>query len=138
MERDNSWAQDIPATPNGRKSGTAISENQSPTYGCDKKGITALLCSVSKLPFKRTGAGGLNLTFSSKVNPEILSALIQGYFKMGGIHVGISVVDKEVLRDAMKHPEKYPTLTVRLYGFSEYFISLPEWQQLAVINRTDY
>ncbi len=138
LERDNSWAHGIPATPDGRKSGTAISENQSPVYGADRSGITALLCSVSKLPFERTGAGGLNLTFSSKTKPEILRALTEGYFAMGGMHIGISVIDKAVLRDAMEHPEKYPTLTVRLYGFSEYFISLPRWQQLAVLNRTEY
>ena len=138
LERDNSWAADIPATPNGRHAGAPISENQSPTYGCDTEGITALLCSLAKLPFSRTGAGGLNITFSSLKDPKILEALVTGYFKLGGLHIGISVIDKEILKDAMKHPEKYATLTVRLYGFSEYFISLPEWQQLAVLNRTAY
>lgn len=38
----------------------------------------------------------------------------------------------------MRNPDKYKSLTVRLYGFSEYFVSLPAWQQLAVINRTAY
>ena len=60
------------------------------------------------------------------------------YFELGGFHVGISVVNRERLKDAMIHSEKYKSLTVRLYGFSEYFVSLPEWQQLAVINRTEY
>jgi len=45
--------------------------------------------------------------------------------------------EMEVL-DAMENPEKYKSLTVRLYGFSEYFISLPKWQQIAVLNRTEY
>ena len=57
---------------------------------------------------------------------------------MGGLHVGISVVNREMLEDAMVNPDKYKSLTVRLYGFSEYFISLPKWQQIAVINRTMY
>ena len=57
---------------------------------------------------------------------------------MGGLHVGISVADREMLEDAMVNPDKYKSLTVRLYGFSEYFISLPKWQQIAVINRTRY
>jgi formate C-acetyltransferase len=138
LERDNVWAAEIPATPNGRRAGAPISENQSPTYGCDKEGITALLCSLSKLPFAKTGAGGLNVTFSSAMPPKILEALICGYFELGGLHIGISVIDREILKDAMKHPEKYASLTVRLYGFSEYFISLPEWQQLAILNRTAY
>ena len=138
LERDNSWAEEIPATPDGRRNGSPISENQSPTYGADKNGLTALLCSVAKLPFTKTGAGGLNVTFSSRVTPEILGALVEGYFEQGGFHIGISVIDREVLKDAMLRPEKYPALTVRLYGFSEYFISLPRWQQLAVLNRTAY
>ncbi|MBO5454267.1 MAG: hypothetical protein J6A69_09960 [Clostridia bacterium] len=138
LERDNRWCSEIGASPDGRKSGTPFSENQSPAYGADKSGITALLKSVSKLPFHRTAGGGLNLTFSKKVSSDVLKALILSYFNMGGLHVGISVIDREKLQDAMKNPDKYKSLTVRLYGFSEYFVSLPEWQQIAVLNRTEY
>ncbi|MBQ9116762.1 MAG: hypothetical protein IJY04_07030 [Clostridia bacterium] len=138
LERENVWASKIGATPNGRKAGEPFSENQSPTYGADKNGMTALLKSLSKLPFNRTVTGGLNLTFSQKISPEILQALIVSYFKMGGFHVGISVIDRKMLEDAMIRPEKYQSLTVRLYGFSEYFVSLPKWQQLAILNRTEY
>ncbi len=138
LERENVWAETIPATPDGRRSGKPFSENQSPVYGADKKGITALLNSLSKLPFGRTAAGGLNLNFSSKVEPRILQALIETYFSLGGLHVGMTVLDRRVLEDAMAHPEKYKTLTIRMYGFSEYFITLAEWQQRAVLNRTVY
>ena len=138
LERENAWAAETPATPDGRRAGTAFSENQSPVYGADRKGITALLCSLSKIPFSKTAAGGLNLTFSSAVRPEILQALVRTYFEKGGLHVGITVLDRRVLEDAMVHPEKYRSLTVRMYGFSEYFITLPEWQQIAILNRTAY
>ncbi len=138
LQRENEWAESTPATPDGKRAGVACSENQSPVYGADKKGITALLCSLSKIPFRKTAAGGLNLAFSAPVRGDILQALIKTYFEKGGFHVGITVMNKEVLRDAMKHPEKHRALTVRLYGFSEYFISLPEWQQIAVLNRTAY
>lgn len=138
LERDNSWKNEVSATPNGRKAGEPFSENQSPTYGADKSGITALLNSLAKLPLDKTVTGGLNLTFAQKVEPAILKALVVSYFKNGGYHVGISVIDKETLKDAMVNPDKYKSLTVRLYGFSEYFVSLPKWQQLAVLNRTEY
>ena len=138
LERENSTCAALGATPDGRKSGTPFSENQSPSYGADKKGITALLKSLGKLPFDRTATGGLNLTFSKKVSADILQALVISYFQLGGLHVGISVIDRETLLDAMKRPEKYKSLTVRLYGFSEYFVSLPEWQQIAILNRTEY
>lgn len=138
LQRENEWAAETPATPNGKRAGVAVSENQSPTYGADRSGITALLGSLSKIPFERTAAGGLNLTFSSKVEPQILKALVETYFQRGGLHVGITVLERAALLDAIDHPENYPTLTVRLYGFSEYFISLPDWQQKAVLDRTEY
>lgn len=138
LEKDNTWCEETGASPDGRKKGMPFSENQSPTYGADKNGITALLKSVSKLPFQRTAGGGLNLTFSKMVSSDVLKALILSYFNMGGLHVGISVIDRRTLQDAMINPEKYKSLTVRLYGFSEYFVSLPEWQQIAVLNRTEY
>ena len=138
LERDNTSCGNIGATPDGRKKGTPFSENQSPAYGADKKGITALLKSIAKLPFDRTAGGGLNLTFAKKISHDILKALILTYFDMGGLHVGISVVDRNTLQDAMNNPEKYKSLTVRLYGFSEYFIALPKWQQIAFMNRTEY
>ncbi len=138
LERENSWAEEIPATPDGRRAQKPFSENQSPVYGADKNGITALLNSLSKLPFAKTAAGGLNLTFSATPEPAILEALVKTYFQKGGIHVGMTVLNRETLEDAMKHPEKYKTLTVRMYGFSEYFVGLAQWQQLAVLNRTVY
>ena len=138
LERENSWRELVRATPDGRCDTEPFSENQSPTYGADKKGITALLNSVAKLPFERAVTGGLNLTFSKKLTPNVLKALTLTYFAKGGLHVGTSVIDREVLQDAMKNPMKYRSLTVRLYGFSEYFISLPEWQQVAILNRTEY
>lgn len=136
LERDNIW--DVKATPDGRRDGEPFSENQSPTYGADKNGITALLKSVAKLPFHRTATGGLNVTFSKSVSAEILKSFTVSYFQMGGLHIGISVADAKTLKDAMKFPDKYKSLTVRLYGFSEYFVSLPEWQQLAILKRTAY
>lgn len=138
LERDNVWKEEVGATPDGRLSGTPFSENQSPTYGADKKGITSLLNSVSKLPFNKAITGGFNIAFAQKTSAEILKALVLGYFDNGGFHVGVTVMDRDMLLDAMEHPEKYQSLTVRLYGFSEYFVNLPKWQQLAVINRTEY
>jgi formate C-acetyltransferase len=137
LERENATCSDLGATPNGRKSGTPFSENQSPTYGTDKKGITALFNSLSKLPFDRAATGGLNITFAQRQRPEILEALITSYFEIGGLHVGMSIINREILLDAMEHPERYASLTVRLYGFSEYFVSLPKWQQIAILNRTE-
>lgn len=136
LDRDNTWRTQLGATPDGRKKDDPFSENQSPTYGADKKGVTALLKSVSHLPLYRTATGGLNIAFAQRMKADILQSLIVTYFKMGGLHVGVSIIDRDTLRDAMVNPDRYKSLTIRLFGFSEYFISLPKWQQIAVLNRT--
>ena len=132
----NLMCKDTPATPDGRIWGEPYSENQSPVYGCDKEGLTALLKSMAKLPFDRCGCGGANISLSFMPSPEIIKSIYESYFKMGGFHLGASVIDADTLKDAMKNPDKYKSLTVRLYGFSEYFINLGEFQKIEILNRT--
>ncbi|MFP4380298.1 MAG: pyruvate formate lyase family protein [Candidatus Sumerlaeia bacterium] len=127
----------MPATPDGRHAGEPISENQSPVYGTDTKGITALLKSASQLPFDRCFTGSLNIRFGGKTKPEALVALIDTYFKMGGLFLGLTFVNRATLKDARLHPDQYKTLFVRQYGFSEYFIALPVYEQEEFIKRTE-
>ncbi|MBR6060060.1 MAG: hypothetical protein IKP58_17990, partial [Victivallales bacterium] len=128
----------IGATPNGRKAGTPISENQSPTYGADHHSPTALLESVASLPLKRCICGGLNLKFGFKPSEETLEAMMKSYFAMGGQHLGFTMVNRETLEKARQHPEEYRTLLVRKTGFSEYFIALSPAEQQDMIDRTEY
>ena len=46
--------------------------------------------------------------------------------------------DKAVRLDAQKHPEKYPTLMVRVAGYSVYFTDLGKPVQDDIINRTEH
>lgn len=138
LDSHHTWGNELPATPDGRLPGEAVSENQSPSYGTDLKGITAVLNSVAQLPHSRTHMGGLNLKFGSLIPPEILAALIQTYFQMGGIHLGFTFVDRKTLQKAKTNPEAYRSLCVRLYGFSEYFVSLSHVEQNELIQRTQF
>lgn len=135
LDRSYIYGKDLPATPDGRRYGEYISENQSPSYGVAVKGATAEFRSLSKLPFDRSGGGGYNLTLSTKLNNDTLQALIESYFELGGLHVGITYVSRAELEDAIAHPEKYKSLTVRLYGYSEYFTKMPHWQQIEYLER---
>ena len=69
---------------------------------------------------------------------EKFKHLLQAYFALGGLQVQVTVLDAETLKQALKHPEEYGNLVVRIGGYTEYFHLLgPELQQ-EVIKRSEY
>lgn len=88
----------------------------------------------------------LNTPESTYVTPEYKSAGIENFCNLvrtmlndyGVYHVQFNTVDKDVLVDALDHPEKYPTLIVRIAGYSVYWTDLSRRCQLDVIKRTEH
>ena len=132
------------ATPDGRFAGEPLAEAISPKQGLDKNGPTAYVKSAAKLPHIDIGNGDqLNIKFTKTVlqNPEgamKIKALIQSYFRLGGMQVQFNVISADVLHDAQKTPEDYKDLIVRIAGFSAAFVELNKAVQDDFIRRTEH
>lgn len=130
------------ALPSGRGAGEPFASSLSPANGCDRLGPTAVIRSVAAVPPRLAPNGyALNLRFDPRnlqgeEGLERLQALIRAYGAAGGMEAQFNVLDPELLRDARRHPGKYPGLVVRVAGYCAYFDDLPDGVKDEIIART--
>jgi len=140
--RQIDWKDCRGASAQGKKIGDILSGNLNPAPGTDKESATAIIRSHCSVDLSRLTCG---TALDIKLEPSCargeeglagIQALILGFIQLGGFFMQIDVIDNSQLLDAQKHPEKYPTLAVRISGWSARFVTLNEHWQRMIIERT--
>ena len=127
------------ASADGRRAGEPLANGNNPTAGNDTGGVTAFLKSLAKLDPTIHAGAVQNMKFTPtmfKAERPKLEALLQTYFALGGAQAMLSVVDKGMMEEAIREPEKHQNLIVRVGGFSARFVELEPELQRDLLART--
>ena len=131
------------ATPDGRLKGEGFMVGTGQSAGKDRRGLTALMQSLAKMDENGIlcGPNVCNMMVDASVVEddrkfEKLCRMIETYFGLGGSHVQLNYVSKEVLLAAEKDPDRYRNLKVRVSGYSTSYVYLPALHRKEIMNRT--
>ena len=137
--------ENVGASPDGRKARQPLADGgMSPVYGHDVEGPTAVLKSVSKLDKTLTSNGGLlNMKFlpaffATESGIDKFACFLRTLVDLEIPHIQFNVVRREDLLEAQQNPEQYQSLTVRVAGYTAYFVELARELQNEIIARTSY
>ncbi|GBG66814.1 hypothetical protein CBR_g70692 [Chara braunii] len=108
------------STPDGRRKGEPFAPGANPLHGRDESGALSSLNSVAKV---RVLGGDVQFV-------HVSLCVCRAH------HLNVNALNREMLLDAMEHPEKYPQLTIRVSGYAVHFTRLTREQQMDVISRT--
>jgi len=129
------------ALPNGRKARKAFASGITPVSQVAGD-LSACLRAVSKLDSNCIPGGeAFNLKFltvTGKGAMEKFAQAIEAYLRLGGLQIQFNIISSDTLIDAKNNPDKYPTLLVRVAGYSAYFRDLNEAMKEEIITRTEY
>lgn len=137
-------ANDMGASPDGRRKGEPLGANFSVSLFAKTKGPVSVIASMTKPHFENAINGGpLTLEFHQSVFSEEdgiqkVGMLVKNFIDRGGHQLQLNSVSLDKMLDAQKHPENYKNLIVRIWGWSAYFVELDKCYQDHVIARQVY
>lgn len=137
-------AEEIGASPDGRRRGEAFGTNFSPSLFAKINGPFSVIRSFTKQNFINAINGGpLTLEFAGSMFSDAecikkVAQLVKAYIDMGGHQLQLNAVNLEEMKDAQLHPEKHRQLVVRIWGWSAYFVELESAYQNHVMKRQEY
>lgn len=134
----------VPATADGRLAGDVYGCSYSPAVTTKLTGPLSVIQSFTKFDLKRICNGGpltLELhdtVFRNEEGEKKVAQLVKAFVHLGGHQLQLNAVNRDRLLDAQEHPEQYPNLIVRVWGWSGYFCELDKAYQDHVIRRTEF
>lgn len=137
-------AEMVGATADGRKAHSPYGSSFSPSLDARLNGPLSAIQSFSKFDMKRIINGGPftieihDTVFRNDEGEKKVAALIKAFIDMGGHQMQTNAINRDRLIDAQKHPEKYPNLIVRVWGWSGYFNELDVAFQNHIIRRVEF
>ncbi len=137
-------ADEIGASPDGRRRGEPLGTNFSCSLFAPVDGPLSVIRSFTKQHFDRAINGGPltlefhNSVFASDDSIAKVASLVKYFIDCGGHQLQLNAVNLETMKDAQLHPENYPRLVVRIWGWSAYFVELDREFQDHVIARQEY
>ena len=139
------YGKNTPALPSGRLKGVPLANSVTPHYGMEQRDLLSSLNSVSGVNYTEHAENGATVTFhidsalfQGREGVKNLANIIKTFLTTGGMQLQPHIVNRELLLDALEHPDKHPYLMVRIAGYCAYFNELSPEMKLTIINRTCY
>jgi len=90
-----------------------------------------------------TNGGLLNMKFlpeffKTEIGMRKFENFLRAFVDLEIPHIQFNVVRREDLLDAKVHPERHKSLTIRVAGYTAYFVELAGKLQDEIIERTAY
>ena len=139
------WKGDrCPATADGRLRGDAYSSSFSPSLDVKTSGLLSVISSFTKYNMSNIINGGPltveihDTVLRNEIGIKKTAQLVKNFILLGGHQLQLNSINRERLIDAQNHPENYPHLITRVWGWSGYLNELDVKYQDHIIRRCEF